>query len=62
MAHWLEYCQGLVGDLDGQGDPGFMFTVPKFSKEDVAKMEEICAKRRAYLANLEAVLNDTGIN
>ena len=35
MAHWLEYCQGLVGDLDGQGDPGFMFTVPKFSKEDV---------------------------
>ena len=34
----------------------------KFSKEDVAKMEEICAKRRAYLANLEAVLNDTGIN
>ena len=34
----------------------------KFSKEDVAKMEEICAKRRAYLAELEAVLNDTGIN
>jgi acyl-CoA synthetase (AMP-forming)/AMP-acid ligase II len=34
----------------------------KFSKEDVAKMEEICAKRREYLANLEAVLNDTGIN
>ena len=30
--------------------------------EYVAKMEEICAKRRAYLANLEAVLNDTGIN
>ena len=34
----------------------------KFSKEDVAKMEEICAKRRAYLASLEAVLNDTGLN
>lgn len=24
MAPWLGLCQGLVGDLDGQGDPGFM--------------------------------------
>lgn len=33
----------------------------KFSKEDVAKMEAICAKRRADLKVLEAVLTDTGL-